>query len=49
VIVVLRPGLVKPKSITLIFAASLHTALRRKSKDWLALNQEPLLIKLCAI
>ena len=30
---------VKPKIIKLVFVASKHAALRRKSKDWLALNR----------
>jgi hypothetical protein len=30
--------LVKPKTINLVFVASLHTALSRKSKDWLGWN-----------
>ena len=32
----------KPKTITLVFSASLanHAALRSKSKDWLARNQD---------
>jgi hypothetical protein len=38
------PGLVKPKTKKLVSVASplstmKHTALRRKSKDWLAQNQ----------
>ena len=32
------PGWVKPRTITLLLAAS-HAALRNKSKDWLARNQ----------
>jgi len=33
--------LVKPKTMKLVFVASmLSTALRRKSKDWLAWNQD---------
>ena len=39
-IVGLSPGRVKPKTIKLVFAASpLYVALRRKSEDWLAPNQ----------
>ena len=34
-----RGGLIKPKTITLVFVAK-HAALRRKSKDWLAWNQD---------
>jgi hypothetical protein len=36
------PGRAKPKTIKLVFFASplfKHAALRRESKDWLALNQ----------
>ena len=38
---VFEPRSVKPKTIKLVFVASplKHAALRRKSKDWLALNQ----------
>ena len=35
----LCPSLVKPKTVILVLFASLHTQLRRKSKDWLAGNQ----------
>jgi hypothetical protein len=34
------PDRVKPKTIKLVFVASPHAALRRKSKDWLARNQD---------
>ena len=33
-----EPRSVKPKTIKLVFVAS-HAALRRKSRDWLARNQ----------
>jgi len=37
----LSPDRVKPKTIKLVFVASLvSTVLRRKSKDWLAQNQD---------
>ena len=35
----LCPSLVEPKTVILVFFASLHTQLRRKSKDWLAGNR----------
>ena len=40
-----KPDRVKPKTIKLVFVASplstaKHATLRRKSKDWLALNQD---------
>jgi hypothetical protein len=34
------PDRIKPKTIKIIFFASPHVALRRKSKDWLVLNQD---------
>ena len=34
-----EPGWVKPKSIKLVFSTK-HATLRRKSKDWLARNQD---------
>ena len=34
-----EPGRVKPKTIKLVFVVN-YAALRRKSKDWLALSQD---------